>query len=244
MQRTATFVLALAAVGCGTTVTVIPRETIPLGGNVLSSSTPGETYRWSFVLDNATNGVHAEGIVESIIVPYQDERIPDAVAEVATSQSTKRTQYGFPIEPKMFVSTTVLGRDSTGFTSLTLARGKDGRMRYVISPTSGEQSSPEGGVVTVGLAMSSDVVLFDDGSTESGNASVTGVEVVDVPCGRFETFVIEYAATSGDSSGTSIESGTKWIHPKVGLVRLEATYRNPDGVSSFVMELEATNIPL
>jgi hypothetical protein len=51
----------------------------------------------------------------------EDEQISDAVAEVQTVQSTSRTQYGFPIEPKRTVTTTVMGRDSTGFTSLILA---------------------------------------------------------------------------------------------------------------------------
>ncbi len=246
MRRATTCILAIVVVGCGTTVTLVPRETIPLGGSTMLPSVPGEVCRWSFVLDNATNGVHAEGTVESIIVPFEDEQISDAVAEVQTVQSTSRTQYGFPIEPKMTVTTTVMGRDSTGFTSLILAREEDGRMKYVTSPATGAQFSVEGGVLSVGLAMSSGTVLYDDRSTESGSGTVTGIETVDVPYGRFEAVVIEYAFSSRDWLGfdTSVESGTKWIHPKVGLVRAETVLRTSDGVAPIVMALEDTNVPL
>ena len=92
MSRACVF-LCLLFCGCGTT----PRETIPLGGSTLSPVAAGNTFTYTFVLDNATNGVHAEGTIDGLSVPYSDSNIAGAVAEVMTMTSSKRTQNGFPI---------------------------------------------------------------------------------------------------------------------------------------------------
>lgn len=229
--------------GCGTGLQT-PRETVPLGGNTLTPVTPGETFTYAFVLDNATNGVRAEGTIDGLSVPYSDANITGAVAEVLTATSTRRTQNGWPIDPWMETTTTVYGRDTTGYTSLVLARGKNGTIKYVTSPQDGEQCWPVGGSIQVGLSHSTGPVSFDDGSSESTSSVVTGVETIDVPCGRFETYRIEYSCTQTDASGTGVESGTSWVHPKVGLIRQEFTFRLPNGVSTGVRELQATNVPL
>ncbi|MFH1418483.1 MAG: hypothetical protein ABII12_09405 [Planctomycetota bacterium] len=222
----------------------VPRETIPLGGNTFGPVIAGNVFEYTMVLDNATNGVHAEGAVSILTVPYEDSHVSNAVAEVWTVQSQHRTQYGMPIEPVVGTVTSVYKHDAQGFASLIVAEGEDGTMRYVTTPEAGYLCCPEGGKIEVGLAFSSGPVRFDDGSTLASSYVVTAVEVVDVPFGRFEAFRLEANTTTTNASGSEVTDGTEWVHPSVGIVRMDVTHRSGVGVMTTTIELVSTNVEL
>ncbi len=85
--------------------------------------------------------------------------------------------------------------------------------------------------------------------TISRQYAVTGVEVVQTPYGKFEAYKIQYIITGNPEFDDYQESGTDWVHPKIGVIKSESnvTYRiNVVGGglvrNTFIVELSGTNI--
>lgn len=219
------------------------RPVVPLGGSKLVAARPGMLFNSTFVLENRTNGVRAVGTMRQIVTQYQDSQISSGIALVIDAESQNRTQNGNTLPPIAFTTSSVYVNDAQGYPSLVVARATNGVTKYVMTPAGGYQSWPTGGSLLVGDGVTAGPVQFSDASSQTCNYIVTGIEVIDTPLARFETYRFDWSCTFNNPGSVAISNFTSWVHPAIGEVKSTITTQDSVGFTIMTIEMTSTNVP-
>lgn len=219
------------------------RPIVPLGGNKLVALQAGQIFTYSFSVDNRTNGVKATGTSRQIITNYQDAQIPAGIAATSNWESQDRTQNGNPLPPIALSFLAVYVNDAQGYPSLIVASSLNGVTKYVVTPSGGYPGWPEGGALVVGDGLTAGPVQFTNGTSQTCSYIIVGVEIVDTPMARFETFRFEWSCTQSDSNGVIVSNNTAWVHPAIGEVKVLSTSQGPAGFVVTTLDIVSTNVP-